>query len=135
MLLHGEGAEVDKNDPKLLSALRALEAIIANFDPDDIYNMDETGLFFRLLPRYTLLLPSEDIRTTRGKKKSKERITVAVCANATGSHKLPCTMIGKPKTPSCIVGRCWPLPYYSKKIWMDGEVFNKWFDGVFIPEV
>ena len=55
MLLHGEGAEVDKNDPELLSALQVLEAIIANFDPEDVYNIDEIGLFFRLLPRYTLL--------------------------------------------------------------------------------
>jgi len=51
MLLHGEGAEVDKNDPELLSALEELYSIIAQYNPENVYNMDETGLFFRLLPR------------------------------------------------------------------------------------
>jgi len=64
MLLHGEGAEVNKFDPRLLAVLDDLYAIIAQYDPENIYNMDETGLFFRLLPRYNLLMPDEDISTT-----------------------------------------------------------------------
>jgi hypothetical protein len=46
MFLHGEGAEVDKNDPELLSALEELYSIIAQYNPENLYNMDETGLFF-----------------------------------------------------------------------------------------
>jgi hypothetical protein len=72
MLLHGEGAEVNKNDPKLLAALEKFYEIITQYDPENVYNMDETGLFFRLLPRYNLLMPNEDISTTRGKKKAKD---------------------------------------------------------------
>ena len=101
ILLHGEGAEVDQEDPKLLAALDDLYATISRYDPENVYNMDETGLFFRLLPRYTLLMPFEDLSTTRGKKKAKERLSPVVCANATGTHKVPCTMIGKPKSPAC----------------------------------
>ena len=51
ILLHGEGAEVDKEDRKLLVALDDLYATISRYDPENVYNMDETGLFFRLLPR------------------------------------------------------------------------------------
>jgi hypothetical protein len=40
MLLHGEGAEVDKNDPELLSMLEELYSIIAQYDPENVYNMD-----------------------------------------------------------------------------------------------
>jgi len=29
----------------------------------------------------------------------------------------------------------WPLPYYNKKAWIDGGIFNKWFDRDFFPEV
>jgi len=72
MLLHGKGAEVNKSDPGLLVALDDLYAIIAQYDPKNVYNMDEIGLFFRLLPRYSLLMPDEDISTTRRKKKSKD---------------------------------------------------------------
>jgi hypothetical protein len=71
MLLHGEGAEVNKFNLGLLAVLDNLYAIIAQYDPKNVYNMDETGLFFHLLPRYSLLMPDEYISTTRGKKNPK----------------------------------------------------------------
>jgi hypothetical protein len=112
MFLHGEGAEVDKNDPKLLSALEELYSIIAQYDPENVYNMDEIGLFFRLLPKYSIMMPNEDIR---GKKKAKDRVSLIVCANTSGTHKIPCVMIGKPKELTCIKDRHWPVPYSSIK--------------------
>ena len=45
--------------------------------------MDETSVFFRLLPKYTLLMPFEDVSSTRGKKKAEERVSLVICANAT----------------------------------------------------
>jgi hypothetical protein len=136
MLLHGEGAEVDKNDPELLSALEELYSIIAQYDPENVYNMDETGLLFHLLPRYSILMPNEDISSTRGKKKAKDRVSLIVCANAFGTHKIPCVMIGKPKEPACIKNRHWPVPYFNQvKAWMDVETYWKWFNEVFVPEV
>jgi len=136
MMLHGEGAEVNKSDLGLLAALDDLYAIIAQYDPENVYNMDETDLFFHLLPRYSLLMPNEDISTTRGKKKSKDRVSLIVCANAVGSHKIPCALIGKPKAPACIKHRRWPVPYFIQaKAWMDAETCWKWFNEVFIPEV
>jgi hypothetical protein len=105
MMLHGEGVEVNKSDPGLLAALDDLYAIIAQYDPENIYNMDKTGLFFRLLPRYNFLMLDDDISTTRGKKKSKDRVFLIVCANVVGTHKIPCTLISKPKAPACIKDR------------------------------
>ncbi len=69
LLLHGEGGEVDKNDPELLAALDEFFAIVNEYNPEHVYNMDETGLFFQQTPRYTLLMPNEDISTARGAKK------------------------------------------------------------------
>ena len=46
LLLHGEGAEVDRENPDLVAALNKLYAIIAKYDSKNVYNMDETGLFF-----------------------------------------------------------------------------------------
>jgi len=71
MLLHGEGAEVNKSDLGLLVVLDDLYAIFAQYDPENVYNMDETDLFFHLLSRYNLLMPYEDISTTRRKKNPK----------------------------------------------------------------
>ncbi len=136
MLLHGEGVEVNESDLGLLATLDDLYAIIAQHDPENVYNMDETGLFFRLLPRYSLLMPNEDISTTRRKKKSKDRVSFIVCANAVGTHKIPCTLIGKPKAPAYIKDHQWPVPYFSQaKAWMDVETCWKWFNEVFLPEV
>jgi hypothetical protein len=122
MLLHGEGAEVDKNDLELLSALEELYSIIAQYDPENVYNMDETGLFFRLLPKYSILMPNEDISSTRGKKKAKDCVSLIVCANVSGTHKIPCIIIGKSKEPTCIKDQHWPVPYFNQaKAWMDVE--------------
>jgi hypothetical protein len=58
MLFHGEGVEVNKNDLKLLATLEELYEIIMQYDPENVYNMDKTGLFFRLFSRYSLLMPT-----------------------------------------------------------------------------
>jgi hypothetical protein len=113
--LYGEGGEVDKDDPVLLKKLSDLEQLIDTYDIMNVYNMDETGLFYRMMPNYTLLMPDEDITTARGKKAQKERVTLTVCCNATGCHKISLQMIGKPQRPACIVGRQWPLGYHNQK--------------------
>jgi hypothetical protein len=120
MLLHGEGAQVNKNDSKLLVTLEEFYGIIAQYDPKNVYNMDEIGLFFWLLLRYNLLMPNEDISTTKGKKKAKDRVYLIVCANAFGTHKIPCALIGKPKELAYIKDQQWPIPYFNQaKAWMD----------------
>jgi hypothetical protein len=122
-MFHGEGVEVNKFDPGLLVALDNLCAIIAQYDFENIYNMDKTNLFFCLLPRHNLLMPNKDISTTRGKKKSKDRVSLIVCANAMGIHKIPCTLMDKLKALACIKDRQWPIPYFSQaKAWMDVEM-------------
>jgi hypothetical protein len=55
--------EVDKNDPDLLEELHTLEELISHYHPENIYNMDETGLFYQKLPCYSLLMPNEDLKT------------------------------------------------------------------------
>jgi hypothetical protein len=69
--MFGEGAEVNKIDPQLLESLDKLYENIRKYQPSSVYNMDETGLFHRLLPHYSLLMPNEDVSTVRGKKKIK----------------------------------------------------------------
>ena len=98
--------------------------------------MDEIGLFFRLLPKYIMLMPFEDVSSTRGKKKAKKKVLLVVCANATGTHKIPFTLIGKAKFPTCIKNREWPVKYISQnKAWVNVSTCWKWFEEVFYPEV
>jgi len=97
--IFGEEGEVDKSDPKIIKALQELGSVIDQYDPSCVYNMDETGLFFHLIPRHTVLLPSEDVSTVQGKK-AKDRVTLVICCNATGTERVPITMIGKAKEPA-----------------------------------
>lgn len=128
--------KVNKNNLELLAALEELHGIIARYDPENVYNMDETSLFFQLLRRYSLLMPNEDISTTKGKRKVKDWVSLIACTNASGSHKIPCALIGKPQEPACIKGRQWPIPHFNQaKAWMDVETCCKWFNEVIYPEV
>ena len=78
--LHGEGAEVDRKNPDLFAALDKLYAIISKYDLENVYNMDETGLFLWLLLKYTLLIPFEDVSSTREKKKTQRKsVTYSLC--------------------------------------------------------
>ena len=66
---------------------------ISQFPIDCVYNMDEARIFFRMLPEFSYILPSE--LGARGIKKDKNRFTALFCANAIVTHKLPLTTIGK----------------------------------------
>ena len=68
VLLCGEGGEVDRNDPVLLSQLEKLYDVVSIYEPENMYNLDETELLYRLIPRHTVLLCDEVISSVRGKK-------------------------------------------------------------------
>lgn len=134
--LFGEGGSLDKSDPALLQQLDDFYAELSKYHPDHIYNMDETGLFYRMLPRYTILVNNEDRHTVRGEKASKDRVSIALCTNATGNHKLPLFMIGNVKEPACIRGYTWPVEYCQQQnAWQDNRTFLHWLQNVFTLEV
>ena len=60
-------------------------SVIEGYSPHHIFNCDETGLQYRLLPRKTLASLFE--KTAEGRKKAKEHVTINACASITGSIK------------------------------------------------
>jgi len=50
VVLHGEGGDVDVDDPELKEAIEKICKKTGDFKLENIFNMDETGLYFRLLP-------------------------------------------------------------------------------------
>lgn len=108
--LHGEAGSVD---PELVrEGIKKLRRELESYSLDRIYNMDETGLFYRLLPRQ-LYVFREDKKTVRVVKgiKAKDRITLIVPSNADASHFIPLTVIGSAKAPRAFILRRCPLPY------------------------
>ena len=125
---HVAHREADSADPVLVIKGRLqLQEDLATYDSQDIYNMDETGLFYSLLPNSTLATG-----LVSGKKKQIERITVALCANATGTDKLIPLVIGKSAHPRCFGKTFNPSVYVkhtsNKKTWMTGFVFQDWLN-------
>lgn len=99
-----------------------------------LYNADETGLFYRLLPNTTYVKACE--KTAPGRKIRKERISFMLCSNADGSHKVTPLVIGKSKNPRCFNGFKSPLVYdFSKNAWMTSRIFVDWFHNTFVKEI
>lgn len=63
-----------------------LKPFLDQYSPCDILNADETGIFYQLTPDKTLEF--ENVQC-HGGKKSKSRLTALVCANMSGTEKLP----------------------------------------------
>jgi len=117
--------------------MEAVRKGLEAYHAEDIFNMDETGLFFRCLPSQSYV-SSGARREARGVKsmKAKDRVTLVCCSNATGAEKLPIAIIGKSKTPLCFrgAGRTPPVPYFDQpNAWMDATRFQQRFDRVFVP--
>jgi len=67
--------------------------------------------------------------------KAKERVTLDLACNATGTKKLPVAFIGKAAVLLCFrpPGCASPLPCFSQRTsWMDGFIFKKWVYEVFL---
>jgi hypothetical protein len=114
---HGEAAAVDRTQLELdLSDLRNL---LEQYPLEDIYNMDETGLFWKLLPDRTLA--SEELF---GGKIAKARLSALFCCNASGTHKLDPWFIHKFLAPRCFKGiniHTLEMEWRAnKKVWMTG---------------
>ncbi len=67
---------------------------------NQIFNADETGLWWRLMPSKSLVHSGE--KRAANFKKAKEGVTLLGCANATGTCKLLLAFIHVSKKPRCL---------------------------------
>lgn len=123
-VLCGESASAD-NDGAATWMSASLSGILKDYAPADVYNADETGLFYEMLPARTL-----DFKGSRcqGGKQSKKRVTVLLCTNLDGSEKRPLLVIGKSAKPRCFKGnRTLPVKYVANsRAWMTRAIFGEW---------
>ena len=90
----GESGFVDVQDME--QKLVSIREKIDKFPMKDVFNMDETGLFYRLQADHSLAT-----KQLEGRKQDKERLTVVICCNEDGSEKIPLWIIGKYAKPRC----------------------------------
>ena len=102
-----------------------LPKLIDGYQPRDIYNADETGLFYQLLPGKTLASKGDDCS---GTKKSKQRVTLLLGANMDGTDLLRPLLNGKFAKSRCLKNvHSLPVTYkHSRNAWMTGEIWEEW---------
>ena len=122
--LTGERGSVDQET--VSSFKEKLPTLLQGYSPEDIWNCDETGLFFRTVPDRSLSLKGQD---PAGRKRSKERITVMLTCSAVGKF-YKTMVIAKSARPRCFRNvdlMSLPVRYTSNsKAWMTCELFRTW---------
>lgn len=121
----GEAAKV--NEPSVNDWLRTFQPIRERYSLQNTFNMDESGIFFNLLPERSLDLKGNKCH---GGARSKERLTAVFCCNADGSEKHKVWIIGKSKNPRCLknVNRLYlPCEYsHHRAAWIESTSFREW---------
>jgi hypothetical protein len=122
---HGEAASID--DEAARQGRDKMRRLTDAYARSDIYNMDETAFYFRQEAVTTLSTKKK----VAGKKKNKDRLTLALAVNADGTDKLPPLYIGTAAVPRPLKGRDVVSElgvFYtnSKKGWMNSNIFINW---------
>jgi hypothetical protein len=118
---HGESGSA----PEIpLEQLDTLRSTIQTYAPENRFNMDETGLFYRMAPDQTIAT-----RQIAGTKKDKTRLTLALMCNQTGTLK-DLFIIGTAIQPRCFKSKtAESMGFYyrsNKKAWMTGLLFQEY---------
>ena len=120
--LCGESKEVDEF--YVQEERRKLQKDLEGVDQENIFNFDETALFYQAQPTRTF-----SSVPMNGTKISKQRVTIGLCCNFTGTYKCTPVLINKSKKPKSFKYGFNPNMYveyyYNKKAWMTQELFTK----------
>jgi hypothetical protein len=104
---------------------RNLNQLLSAYDLEDIFNADETGLYYRMNANTTLATGP-----VSGEKKDKTRITIMFTTNASGTMALKPLVINNSKMPVAfrnagITHNQLPVDYANnKKAWMRHDIFQ-----------
>jgi len=98
--------------------------LISEYSPSDVYNADESGLYYRALPKASYVFKNEN---ARGCKIAKDGITILCCVSMT-DEKENLLVIGKSAAPRCFKNvKKLPFEYRSNKTaWMTSYIFSEW---------
>lgn len=107
------------------------------YTPDQVWNADETGLFWKRMPNRTYVAKSQ--KAVGGFKVAKDRVTLLFCSNASGDRMLKPLLVNRALKPRSMKGQDFnKLPVHwmaNKKAWVTTVIFTEWFNKCFVPEV
>ena len=135
--LQGESLSADTSAVELFQSELRRKMKAEDYSLDQVFNADETGLWWKLMPSKSLVHCGET--QAKNFKEPKDRVTLLGCSNASGTCKLPLVFIHKSAKPRCFKHmdmNTLPVHYFSQpKAWMDARLFETWFHEKFVPHV
>ncbi|UYV71391.1 hypothetical protein LAZ67_8002951 [Cordylochernes scorpioides] len=136
---HGEAASSDMKAAedyiKTFSDLIKAQGYISQ----QVFNCDETGLFWKKMPNRTYITAEEKMMP--GHKPMKDRLTLALCANASGDCKIKPLLVYHSENPRAfkshkILKEKLQVMWRSNpKAWVTRKFFVEWVNLVFGPPV
>ncbi|XP_066947408.1 tigger transposable element-derived protein 1 isoform X3 [Macrobrachium rosenbergii] len=136
-VLQDEAASGDKEAAVRFQSCFAEIIRDGGYTADQVFNVDETGLFWKRMPSCTYI--SKEEKTAPGHKVSKERLTLLLGSNASGDFKLKPLLVYLTENPRALQGIFKPkLPVIwkaNKKAWVTVVIFEEWFKYHFLPAV
>ena len=136
---HGEAASSDikgaEDFVKRFAELMAKEGYVSQ----QVFNCDETGLFWKKMPRRTFITADE--KKQPGHKPMKDRLTLALCANASGDCKIKPLLVYHSENPRAFKAhkvlkeKLQVMWRANPKAWVTRQFFTEWVNLVFGPAV
>ena len=103
-----------------------LPDIVQGYSSEDVWNLDESGVFWQALPDKDF---GQKVKLCKSGKKSKQRFTVTFIVNGAGKSESKPIVIRKSENPRCFKGikkSELPVEYFSQpKAWMTGHILDK----------
>ncbi|XP_076384493.1 major facilitator superfamily transporter 18 isoform X1 [Megalopta genalis] len=135
---HNIKAEADGNGETMKQFIQNFTQCVAEtgVDKENIYNFCQTSLLWRALPASFLV--HSGIKDVNNQRQRKERVTIGLCTNATGKHKLVPLFIHKFANPRVLKYWKYQLPVVFKSQrqgFLDAGLFFDWYQNHFKPEV
>lgn len=133
----GEAASADEEAVRTFPATLASLIADENYSLEQVFNVDETGLFWKRMPDRTYI--SREEKTASGFKATKDRLTLLLGSNAAGNCRIKPLLVYHSENPRALkrVNKS-SLPVIwksNRKAWVTRQIFQDWFVDCFIPEV
>nr|KAF6463386.1 tigger transposable element derived 1 [Molossus molossus] len=136
---HGEAASSNKvaADNFVTEFQEYVEA--EGFVPQQVFSCDETGLFWKKMPKRTYITQEE--KSLPGHKPMKDRLTLLLCGNASGDFKLKPLLVYHSENPrvfkknNVMKNKLNVMWRANSKAWVTRQFFIEWIHEVFAPSV
>ncbi|CAI5670507.1 unnamed protein product [Oreochromis niloticus] len=134
---HSEAASSDHKAAE--EFVKKFEELINHegYTPQQVFNCDETGLFRKKMPRRTYIT-AEELKMP-GHKPMKDRLTLALCANASGDCKVKPLLVYHSENPRAfkkhkiLKERLEVMGRSNPKAWVTRQFFVEWVNLAFGP--